>query len=278
MERLQLDPHILSVWASPTELRFGLDKTLATLSDPPPRIERLIDALRRGMPASHLPHMAKAFGVSTRERDELLSALEPVLSPSTSAHSVTSQTVNVALDCPEDARRQLSSVAALLDAAGFVTSCNTFASAHTDADTDSAQVAVLLTHFVTPVARARFWATRGTPHLQVVFSEQQVRIGPFAGVHGNACLLCLQLHLTDAEPSWPAMASQCLGRKAATLEPGFLAVTTGVIISTLTDWRHSGRALVGEQIVIERDTHSGFTLRSEALTPHERCDCQQLLS
>lgn len=264
MERLQLDPKIQSFWASPTELRFGIDTTLTTLDDPPARVERLIDALRGGMPASHLPHIAKAFGVSAREREDLIAALEPVILRTVPSSSPTDQQVSLALDGPEEMR---STLTPLFSTPEFL--------ARTDA---AVQVALVLSHFVTPMTQARFWATRGIPHLQVLFSERQVRIGPFAGVEGNACLLCLQLHLTDREPSWPAMASQCLGRRAATVETSFLAVTAGVTLSLLRDWVRERQALVGQQIVIERDDQRGFTLRSEVLTPHERCDCQQLLS
>jgi len=264
MDRLQLNPQIQTVWVSPTELRFGIDERLASLENPPPRVERLIDALRTGMPATHLPHIAKAFGVSAKERDDLLTALEPVLLRGPAQSAQESRAVHLVLDGSPDLTSPLTP---MLTDAGFTL--------HSDNATD---VAIVLSHFATPLTRARTWATRGTPHLEVVFSELQVRIGPFAGLDSNACVLCAQLHLADREPSWPAMASQCLGRRAATAEAGFIAITAGVILSVLSDWRRDGLALTGTQIVIERDRERGFALRTESLSPHERCDCQRLLS
>lgn len=264
MRRLQLDPLVQSVWISPTQLRFGIDQPLAILNNPPARVERLIEALRGGMPAGHLPHIAKAFGVSAQERDGLIDDLGAVLITESDEQVPGSRQLAVAVDAPDNIA---ATVAPILSRAGMLAS-----------DSNSVTVALVLSHFATPPARARRWANRGIPHLEAVFSERHVRIGPFAGLRNNACLHCAHLHRIDREPSWPAIASQCLGRTAATADPGFVTAVTGITLALMNDWQRDGVALDGEQVVVERDSQRRWSVRTEPLTAHERCDCHLLLS
>ena len=48
------------------------------------------------------------------------------------------------------------------------------------------------------------------PHLAVMFGSSWVSVSP--RILGGACLGCLDLHKTDADPLWPTLASQLVGR------------------------------------------------------------------
>ena len=51
----------------------------------------------------------------------------------------------------------------------------------------------------------------GRPHLAVVAGADRASAGPLVVPGGSACLRCLELHRTDRDPSWPAVAAQLAG-------------------------------------------------------------------
>lgn len=52
--------------------------------------------------------------------------------------------------------------------------------------------------------------TKRLPHIAVLFGSDWVSVSP--RLTGSPCLGCLDLHKTDADPAWPALASQLIGR------------------------------------------------------------------
>ncbi|MDT0203939.1 hypothetical protein [Nocardioides sp. AE5] len=46
------------------------------------------------------------------------------------------------------------------------------------------------------------------PHLLVVASDGEVRVGPFVVPGQTACLRCIDAHLTDRDPRWPLVVAQ----------------------------------------------------------------------
>jgi len=264
MQRLQLNSTIQTVWASPTEFRFGIQEAIVTLDNPPPRIERLIDALRSGVPIERFPQIAAALGVSKNEQAALLDTLAPILeTPETSS---SPSPTNPRVIFGGDPRLHNPFLDAI-NQAGFRQSDDTFA-----------EVAVTTSHFVTSLQLARHWTTRGIPHLPVVFSEREIVIGPFVGVSDNPCVFCVELHRVDAEPAWAAIASQCIGRTAATSAPPFTTLASGFVLSILTQWRNTGTGLVSSQLVLTPDPSSGVIPRTQFITNHPRCDCRSYAS
>ena len=61
-------------------------------------------------------------------------------------------------------------------------------------------------HVVEPLL-ARRLAQEGIIHLPVVVGEAGVRVGPVLG-SGGPCSTCLELWERDADPCWPALATQ----------------------------------------------------------------------
>lgn len=68
-------------------------------------------------------------------------------------------------------------------------------------------VVVLVSAYAVPVGTARRADLEATPVLPVVAQTHRVVVGPWAGLAGGPCLHCLDLHRTDADPAWPALAA-----------------------------------------------------------------------
>ena len=64
-------------------------------------------------------------------------------------------------------------------------------------------------HTIHP-ARYRELVASKKPHLLVNFESERVSISP--KITSSPCLGCFDLHKTDTDPAWPAIASQLLGR------------------------------------------------------------------
>ncbi|WP_127841663.1 hypothetical protein [Actinomyces wuliandei] len=62
-------------------------------------------------------------------------------------------------------------------------------------------------HVVEPL-QARHLAQEGLPQLPVVVREVSVRVGPVLGSPSGPCATCLDLWERDADPCWPALATQ----------------------------------------------------------------------
>lgn len=259
MSRLQIDPSIHSAWISPTTLRFGIDHPIVVLSDPPARIERLVEALRAGMPAEHYPQVALAFGVNALERDELLEKLRPTLLPSSMA---TSPPPSLRIHLDEDSAVKTPFVTQLIDAG------------HRLVASERAELVILTSQFACMPSRARTWMTQGVIHLPVVFGESSVSIGPLVGVNQNPCTFCAELSRVDADPAWPAIASQCMGKRAPTNEPAMAGMTVAVVVDILREWSCGAEVLTNERLVVRNKARSGFALSRESLHVHPKCDCQ----
>jgi len=62
-------------------------------------------------------------------------------------------------------------------------------------------------HLIEPV-RARGLSVAGVAHLPVVVREVSVRVGPLLAPGSPPCATCLDLRERDADPQWPAVATQ----------------------------------------------------------------------
>lgn len=280
MNRLQLDPTVQTVWATPTKLRFGIDRELAMLDNPPPRVERLVSALRAGMPTARFDQIAFALGVNRAEREALLTALDPVLLRDGCAAEKTRYAIDEghplgSAHLDEQAERlsvHLSGDPKIVSVLQSALS----AEGHGRSQDAPAEVAVLVSHFVTSLRQARGWLTLGIPHLPVVFSEREVRIGPLVSGHGNPCLFCVACHRVDAEPEWVAIASQCIGRRAAAATSGMIFSAAALVSHVLTAWRTGGRGYSTTQLVLTSDAEIGYSVTANEISSHPRCGCHSL--
>jgi bacteriocin biosynthesis cyclodehydratase domain-containing protein len=93
------------------------------------------------------------------------------------------------------------------------TTTTTTATTTTDSRPD---LAVMIAHHVLSPEQHGRWLRRDVPHLPVLFGDQLVHVGPLIEPGTSACLHCLTRYRTDADPAWPAIASQLWGRPADT--------------------------------------------------------------
>lgn len=56
------------------------------------------------------------------------------------------------------------------------------------------------------------WLRRDVPHLPVIATDDGVTVGPLVEPGRGPCLYCVHLARTDADPAWPAIATQLWGR------------------------------------------------------------------
>lgn len=78
-------------------------------------------------------------------------------------------------------------------------------------------VMVLVEHGAADAHRARILMSTAVVHLSVVVREADVMVGPLVVPGRSACLRCLDLHRTQADARWPAVAAQLA---AAPAQPG----------------------------------------------------------
>ncbi|RYV50449.1 ThiF family adenylyltransferase [Pengzhenrongella frigida] len=75
-------------------------------------------------------------------------------------------------------------------------------------------VMVLVEHGAADAYRGRVLLSTSVVHLSVVVREADVVVGPLVVPGASACLRCLDLHRTDADGRWPAVAAQLAGTRA----------------------------------------------------------------
>jgi bacteriocin biosynthesis cyclodehydratase domain-containing protein len=117
-------------------------------------------------------------------------------------------------------------------------------------------------------------AAAGTPHLLVHAAEGTGVVGPLVVPGRTSCLRCVDLHNTDTDPCWPALAAQL----AAHPQPADLAsaqATSAFAAGQALRFLH-GSIGHGDLPVwgaaVEIDVFTGRCDRVE-WRPHERCSC-----
>jgi hypothetical protein len=193
---LKIADGIPMVWRTPTSVQFGVDAPVI-VDGVTPGVERVLAALRSGISTSGLEMLARDAGLPAAQLAAVLRLLEPVMRPRPPAPAGR---VLVTGDGPLAVM-----VAALLREAGAL--------ARSD-DTMPA-IAVLVADWVVGPDDAARWLRRDITHLPIVLTDSSADIGPFIEPGGGPCVYCLHLARTDADPAWPAVATQLWGRAGA---------------------------------------------------------------
>jgi bacteriocin biosynthesis cyclodehydratase domain-containing protein len=252
---LQVNPRYPLVWRSPSSLQFGIDSPPVILESVSPAQEQLIAALVSGVTRPGLELIARTAHASDAELAELLSLLQPVLGTppprvqgtvavigtTSTASRIRFAVASVGLTVvPPDARADLG---------------------------------ILVCHYVIEPELFGYWLSRDIPHLPIVFSDAGVHVGPIVEPGSGPCLYCLVRHGTDADPAWPAIASQLWGRTSPV--EGAL-VTTEVVSLAM---RLATLRLAGEPAAVATslflDAATGEISRRE-WAQHPECGCATL--
>jgi len=273
---LKLDPRYPVVWRTPTSLQIGVADPIAVLDDLTPATERMIAALVPGVSRSGLSMIGKTSGATEDEvvalvdrlDDAFFHAVEPGIAPTVLVvgTGLTSERVAEAL-----AWNGIRVRIAHDEAAAVREDCS---------------LAIIVAHFVVAPVFHGTWLRRDIPHLPVVISDTTVTIGPLVEPGRGPCLYCLLRFRSDADPAWPAIATQLHGKRSQADTPlvaGEAAATVSRIVQAfLTD----PQSLVdppsfvdpqsgGFTAALSLDVDSGAT-SAQSVLPHPLCGCRGL--
>jgi hypothetical protein len=282
---LALDSRIQHVWRTPDSLQFGVERPLLVLERVSAADERMLAALGGGVSAEGLHVVAKRAGARPSAVAKLLEQLTPVLAP---ARAERTEPPLVVLD---GAGPTAAALERMLSQAGADVRSGL---SWSDPVVAQAEAAVSVAAYAVEPQRHARWLRRDVPHLPVVFGDAGVSIGPFVRPGEGACLRCVDLHRTDADPAWPAMATQLHTRpapgetaisSAAAAARGAAIVLAGIAGSGATEGaevRAEVRAEVPEVRLVGPQVRPGVVWRleagavewvSRAWEPHPECGC-----
>jgi bacteriocin biosynthesis cyclodehydratase domain-containing protein len=258
---IKLDGRFAIVWRDPFSLQVGVDPARVVLREVTPADERMIAALRSGVSRSGLEMIASSSGASERDVASLLRTLKPVLL--SDRVGVAAARVSI-VGCGQTVER----IANTLALAGVSVSVST-----TSVD-DSADLGIVVGHYVLDPDSYGFWLRRDLPHLPVVFGDDSVLIGPLVEPGNTPCLYCLEHYRRDADASWSAIASQLWGRPASS-ETALVSSETAarvarLVLGRLESGRARGRTAAARSYRLAVDT--GEVTRRDWV-PHPGCGC-----
>ena len=256
---LQLDPRFPAVWRNPFSLQFGISVRSVVLDNLDAATERMLAALSSGVSRSGLGMIGRSAGASDADVELLLARLEPVLIHPTER---TSHRVVVT-----GSGRLAERLTTVLAAAGMQV---VVAPSVEAAEVAEGELAVAVGHYVLDPALHGLWLRRDVTHLPVVFSDSAIAIGPFVVPGVTACLYCLQRFASDADPAWPAIASQLWGRWSPA-DTELMASEAAAIVTREVVGRLGAPARGrSDQLVI--DAATGVRSRRE-FDIHPECGC-----
>lgn len=256
-----LDPRIHRVWRSPSTLQFGVDTAVLTLDELSNADERMLVALDAGVTMSGLQMVARRARADAGAPARLLQRLAPVLAPGPEPEG--EQPVVVIDGAGQTAARLLEALgAAGVDARSGLS--------WDDPAVDTAAAAVVVGSFAIEPERHRRWLRRDVPHLAIVFGDDRVRVGPFVDPGAGPCLGCVDRRIADADPAWPAMATQLYTRDALRETPLVAAAAVGVAGFALLDRLRGGRALGRSSVSVDYLTGAREETGWDA---HPDCGC-----
>lgn len=127
--------------------------------------------------------------------------------------------------------------------------------------------------------------TDGAPHLVAWAGEGVGMVGPLVVPGRSSCLHCVDLHKTETEPAWPALATQLAGRtQPADLASAQASAAFAVsqALRVLDGPRRAGKRIPVDPTdlpvwgaAIEIDTFTGETLRTN-WPKHPYCACSSV--
>jgi len=144
------------------------------------------------------------------------------------------------------------------------------------ARTGPTDLVVLVDHHAARSAASQGLLAEDVPHLSVVLRDTDALVGPLVVPGRTACLRCLDLHRTDADPGWPLALDQLTAPRAgggyeetatATLLAGLVALQVLAHLDGLVPPAHGAtlEVLLPEGVVQVR-----------RWVPHPECGCVDL--
>jgi bacteriocin biosynthesis cyclodehydratase domain-containing protein len=136
-------------------------------------------------------------------------------------------------------------------------------------------LAVLTDHVIASPSVIAPLHAEGVPHLIVRMRDGTGVIGPLVVPGRTSCLHCVELHRTDLDPAWPAVAVQLAGRPQAadlTCAQATAGVAAAQVLLALEWWLTGEGSPVLWNTSLEIDAFRG-TITSRGWQPHPDCRC-----
>lgn len=263
---LRLHPSHPPVWRTDTVLQFGA-QPVAVLAEPEQWMLRMVSELQRGIPDSAFAPLAQAVGApDPAAANRLLARLRAAL-----ARDAPPRRPRVTVRCDAQVSDdQRDAVAAGVAASGADVGIAHRFDAASQAPPGSA-VVLIVPHVVPPAAAAPLMGA-DRAHIPVVLTGAGAEVGPFVEPGRTACLACVTAARSDADPSWPVVAAQLLGRPVAA-DPAVLC-EAGIVAGRLIAERARNPAPVRTRSVALVGGSLHRTVRFHR--PHAECRCRSL--
>ncbi len=247
---IQLDPRFPLVWRSPTTVQLGIDdvRVVAELS---PALEHLLYAVRRGVPRHALSVLGEHQGLTEDDVDAFLAVLSPALRAPRVAHTP---------------------LRVLIEGTGE-TATNIARDVDTADDDEIPDVAVIVSHFVIDPALSVRWLSRDVPHLPVVISDAEARVGPLIIGGEGPCLHCIDRERVDNDPAWTAIESQLLGVSSHLDRGAFARDIAAVATRMLHEFDREGRR---SSTAVSITVSPSAPQRVDVHRQHPDCGCRSL--
>ena len=248
---LRLSPDVPVVWRNPFDVQLGVDDVRLLLRDVAPGQQRLLAALTAGISEAGYAMIAKSSGVEAADADALLAALERDLLPRRAT--------------PAPRVEVLGTGRVAADLAAIVTD---------PAPSGAPDFAILVADWVVSPADHGTWLRRDIPHLPVVLGDGGATIGPFVEPGVGPCLHCVHRARADADPAWPAIASQLWGRPAPALDPVTVAEVVAFAARRIRERIERGPApLAAEGALSWRLAAADGSVSERLWSRHPECLC-----
>lgn len=263
---IRIDPHIPLVWRTPDTLQLGVDQPVV-VTGLTPALETVVAALRSGIPLAAAELLGVDAGATAGQVTALLAALEPTLidTQSPPPHPSPDQTP-VCIDGDGPTAQRLRGLL-----------CDVGLTVRLRGETDvlgRVGLAVIVGHYALLPGRHGFWLRRDIPHLPVIFSDTQIRIGPLVTPGRGPCLYCLELDHADADPAWPRIASQLQGRTAPTENARLSIDAAGRTAALVQDFLRGYPSPLRSRSLVITGQSGAVTLRAHRA--HGLCGCRAL--
>jgi hypothetical protein len=139
-----------------------------------------------------------------------------------------------------------------------------------ESDASAPDLAVVVAGWLVAAEDHGTWLRRDIPHLPVVVGDADVTIGPLVEPGTGPCLYCVQLSKTDADPAWPAIATQLWSRPAPDLSRLAIAEAAAFAARRILDRISTGPSLEASSWHLAA---TDGALSSRGWTRHAACRC-----
>lgn len=258
---LRLAPSHPLLWRTDSSVQLG-DERAVRLDDVTAWQEQLLDALREGIPDAMLLPLARAYGASEDDAERFVARIGAALAPSPGAALAVRAELPADIGYAESEAFVQGWRASGLDAQSIVRWRD-------DTAGGALPTIVVADRMVDPHRVAALTAS-DTVHLPIELAGDRVVVGPLVVPGATACLACRHAHRTDADPGWPLVAAQLIGRERVPTDTALIleaAVLAGRLLRS---------APTGPSAVTLSVTLSSIDVRRvwHAHRPHARCLCR----